>query len=96
MSITEKLGSLVLTLKNFSTGLGEDLYIDLNPGFMTRTASGNNVVENPNTLQVAALKSHTGTQSYDLTYLLPNLPEVRSVTIYSNKLREALGTANLG
>lgn len=96
VSITEKSGRLVLTLQDFSTGAGDDLYINLNVGFMTRTSSGDNVVENPNTLQVVALKSSKGAQGYDLTHLLPGLPEVRSVTIYSNKLREAFGTANLG
>lgn len=93
--ITEKPGSLVLTLTDFSTGSGDDLYINLNPGLMTSSAAGDNVVENPNTFQVVALKAIAGTQSYDLTYLLPELPQVRSVTIFSNKLREAFGTANL-
>nr|WP_281375482.1 DM13 domain-containing protein [Arthrobacter wenxiniae] len=93
--ITESPGMLMLTLTGFSTGAGDDLYINFNPGLMTRNASGDDVVENPNTIQVVALRAHAGTQSYDLTQVLPGLPEVRSVTIYSNKLREAFGTANL-
>ncbi len=93
--ITEEPGSLVLTLTDFSTGPGDDLYINLNPGFMTQDPEGNNVLNNPNTFQVAALKSRTGTQSYDLTHMLPGLSEVRSVTIYSSSSRQAFGTANL-
>ncbi|WP_371131010.1 DM13 domain-containing protein [Arthrobacter sp. SDTb3-6] len=93
--ITEKPGSLVLTLSDFSTGPGQDLYIDFNPGAMTRNAAGDNVVEDPNTFQVVALKDITGTQSYDLSYLIPVWPQIRSVTIFSSKSREAFGTANL-
>lgn len=95
VTLAEKPGSLVLTLKDFSTGAGEDLYINLNPGAMTRNSAGDDVVENPNQFQVAPLASRTGTQNYDLTRMIDGLPEIHSVTIYSNKSREAFGTANL-
>lgn len=93
--LTEEPERIVLTLTDFSTAPGGDLYIDLNPGAMTKDAAGDNVVENPSQIQLAALKSLTGTQSYDLTPMIGYLPEIQSITIYSYQSLEAFGTANL-
>ncbi len=93
--LTEKPDRIVLTLQDFSTGSGDELYINFNLGAMTKNAAGDNVVENPHQLQVAALRSLTGTQSYDLTPMIGYMPEVQSITIYSYKSLEAFGTANL-
>lgn len=93
--LTEKPESIVLTLNDFSTSPGDELYVNLNRGAMTKDAAGDNVVENPNQIQLAALKSLTGTQSYDLTPMIGYLGEIQSITIYSYKSLEAFGTANL-
>lgn len=93
--ITEKPDSIVLTLKDFSTAPGDDLYIDWNPGAMTKNAAGDNVVEDPTMTLIASLKSLTGTQSYDVPLMIRELREPHSITIYNYTTREAFGTANL-
>lgn len=93
--LTEKPDSATLTLKDFSTGPGEEMYVNLNRGAMTKNPAGAYVVEDPSQIQLAHLKSRTGTQSYDLTPMIAHLGEIQSVTIYSYKTLEAFGTANL-
>jgi len=93
--ITEKPDSITLTLKDFSTAPGDDLYIDWNPGAMTKNAAGDNVVEDPTATIIASLKSLTGIQSYDVPLMIRELRKPQSITIYSYKSREAFGTANL-
>ena len=93
--ITLAPDSLVLELKEFSTSAGDDLYVTVNPGAMTRNAAGDNVVNDPTQFMLEKLRSTTGTQSYDLTYMIRSFPEVQSITIYNNSTREAFGTANL-
>ncbi|MCU6481654.1 DM13 domain-containing protein [Arthrobacter sp. A2-55] len=93
--LTEKTDSITLTLQDFSTGPGDEVYIYFNLGRMTKDPAGDNVVEDPNQIQLTHLKSRTGTQNYDLTPRLGNLPKIQSITIYSYKSLEAFGTANL-
>lgn len=93
--ITRSAGSLVLELKDFSTTGGDDAYVTVNPGAMTRIASGDNVVNDPTRYLLEKLKAASGTQSYDLSYMIQSFPEVQSITIYNNTTREAYGSANL-
>lgn len=93
--ITQTPDSLVLELKDFSTSPGEELYVTVNPGAMTKDAAGDNVVNDPTQYMLEKLRSTTGTQSYDLTYMIESFPEVRSVTIYNYSTREAFGSANV-
>ncbi|ALV44811.1 hypothetical protein MB46_04070 [Arthrobacter alpinus] len=93
--ITQTPDSLVLELKDFSTSAADSLYVTVNPGAMTKNASGDNVINDPNRYMLEKLRSTTGTQSYDLTYMIQSFPEVRSITIYNDSTREAFGSANL-
>lgn len=95
VTITQTPDSLVLELKDFSTSAGEELFLIANPGIMTKNAAGDNVVSDPTQYVLEKLRSTTGTQSYDLSYMIEFFPEARSITIYNSTTREAFGSANL-
>lgn len=96
--ITQTPDSLTLELKDFSTSPGDDgdeLHVTVSTGAMTKNAAGDNVVNEPSMYMLEKLRSTTGTQSYDLSYMIESFPETRSITIYNAETREAFGTANL-
>ncbi|MET4001772.1 MULTISPECIES: hypothetical protein [Arthrobacter] len=62
---------------------------------MTKNADGYNVVNEPTTYSLEKLKSITGNQSYDLSYMIDFFPDAHSITIYNTHSREAFGSANL-
>lgn len=96
--ITQTPDSLTLELKDFSTSSGDNvdnLHVTVSTGAMTKNAAGDNVVNEPIIYMLEKLKSITGTQSYDLSYMIESFPEARSITIYNNITREAFGSANL-
>lgn len=86
-----------LKLADFSTGAGGNLYVHLNPGKLGPNAAGEKGLSSTQTYVLAPLKARRGAQSYDLTPMWKELPEIQSVTIYqySSRLRRAYGTANL-
>ena len=86
-----------LKLDNFSTGAGGNLYVHLNPGKLGPNAAGEKGLSSTQTFVLAPLKARRGEQSYDLTPMWKDLPEIQSVTIYqySSRVRRAYGTANL-
>jgi hypothetical protein len=94
--LTVTPGKVELKLANFSTGAGGNLHVHLNPGKL-RPKAGEMGLSSSNTFVVAPLKARRGAQSYDLTTMWNELPEVQSVTIYqySARARRAYGTANL-
>jgi hypothetical protein len=86
-----------LKLENFSTGAGGNLYVHLNPGKLGPNAAGEKGLSSTQTFVLAPLTARRGAQSYDLTAMWKDLPEIQSVTIYqySSRIRRAYGTANL-
>lgn len=93
--ITQTPDSLTLELKDFSTSAGDELYLTVSTGVMTKNAAGDNVVNEPTTYNLEKLKSITGNQSYDLSYMIDFFPKAQSITIYNSNTREAFGSANL-
>lgn len=93
--ITQTPDTLTLELKDFSTSAGDELHVTVSPGAMTKNADGDNVVNEPTMYMLEKLRSTTGTQSYDLSYMIESFPEVQSITIYNNTTLEAFGSANL-
>ena len=96
--ITQTPDSLTLELKDFSTSPGNDgdeLHLTVSTGVMTKNADGYNVVNEPTTYMLEKLKSITGNQSYNLSYMIDFFPEAQNITIYNAHTREALGSANL-
>lgn len=86
-----------LKLSDFATGDGGNLYVHLNPGKLGPNAAGGMGLSSTQSFVLAPLKARQGAQSYDLTPMWKDLPEVQSVTIYqySSRVRRAYGTANL-
>jgi len=95
--LTVSPSKVELKLANFSTGAGGNLYVHLNPGKLGPNAAGEKGLSSTQTYVLAPLKARRGAQSYDLTHMWSDLPEVQSVTIYqySARVRRAYGTANL-
>lgn len=95
VTVTQTPDSLVVELEDFSTSAGEELFLTVSPGAMTKNADGYNVINEPTVYMLEKLRSTTGTQSYDLSYMIDFFPEAQSVTIYNTTTREAFGSANL-
>lgn len=89
-------GTKTLTFdSNFSTTAGPDLHVYLSKSAIVSTPNG--VLQTPNTLEIALLKSASGSQSYDLTsYSSLELDSYDYVIIHCKQYDHYWGTGTFG